>query len=239
LTGLDDPTDKAGRTPTAGTDPVLTGDGPPATAPGDGDFVRRVAAATALRRLGHALVAHEVDDETLALIASEAGRWSAALEDMPDRVRPPLDTTRSSGVTDTQGGGRSRFPDGIVTGQTNPMGMAGATVRQGNEAVLRATLGAAFEGAPGRAHGGTVATLFDEVMGFVASIHAAWAFTGRLTVTYRAPTPIGVELEVRARLHSRHGRKLRIDAEARADGAVVAEAEGVFIAVDPERFAAR
>ncbi len=214
-------------------DPTGTGAGP-------GAFADRVAAATALRRLGHALVGHEVDGETLAALASDAGRWAAAIEDMPGRVRAPLDPTRSSGVSDPpEMGGRSRFPDGIVTGQTNPMGMAGATVRDGDGAVLRATLGAAFEGAPGRAHGGTVATLFDEVMGFVASIHATWAFTGRLTVTYRAPTPIGVELEVRARLHSRHGRKLRVDAQATADGVVVAEAEGVFIAVDPERFAAR
>jgi len=70
----------------------------------------------------------------------------------------------------------------------------------------------------------------------VLSIHATPAYTGRLTVTYRAPTPLGVELEMRARLRSRHGRKLRIDAVARHGTAVIAQGEGLFIAVDPERF---
>jgi hypothetical protein len=48
-----------------------------------------------------------------------------------------------------------------------------------------------------------VAALFDEAMGFVLSINCTPAFTGRLTVTYRAPVPIGVPLEFRARLTSR------------------------------------
>jgi acyl-coenzyme A thioesterase PaaI-like protein len=117
------------------------------------------------------------------------------------------------------------------------MGAAADVERDGEEAVLRTTLGAAFEGAPGRAHGGIVAALFDEVMGFVLSVHATTAYTGNLTVTYRAPTPIGVELELRSRLRSRHGRKLRIVAEARHGETLVAEADGLFIAVDPARFA--
>ena len=41
---------------------------------------------------------------------------------------------------------------------------------------------------------------------------------------------------MRARLRSRHGRKLRIEAVARHGTAVVVESEGLFIAVDPERF---
>ena len=100
------------------------------------------------------------------------------------------------------GRGRTNFPYDIVTGKANPMGMAADITRDGDVAVLRIALGPAFEGAPGRAHGGAVAALVDEVMGFVLSIHATPAYTGRLTVTYRAPTPLGVELEIRARLRS-------------------------------------
>ena len=88
------------------------------------------------------------------------------------------------------------------------MGVAAETLRDGDDAVVRSTLGDAFEGAPGRAHGGMVAALFDEAMGFVLSIACTPAFTGRLTVTYRAPVPIGVPLEFRARLTGRDGRKL-------------------------------
>ena len=116
--------------------------------------------------------------------------------------------------------------------------MAADITREGDVAVLRITLGPAFEGAPGRAHGGAVAALMDEVMGFVLSIHATPAYTGRLTVTYRAPTPLGVEIEMRAKLHSRHGRKLRIEADAAPRPTLLAQGEGLFITVDPERFAA-
>lgn len=199
----------------------------------------RLRAAAAMRTLGHALVAHEVDDDTFDRISADVDRWVTAVEAAPQRVRSPFDMTREVFVVPPrQGGRRSNFPDCIVSGKANPMGMAADAIRDGHEAVMRTTLGAAFEGAPGRAHGGVVAALLDEVMGFVLSIHGTPAYTGRLIVTYRAPTPIGVELEMRARLHSRHGRKLRIDAQARAGGKLVAESEGLFVAVDPERFAA-
>ena len=96
------------------------------------------------------------------------------------------------------------------------MGIAARLWREGEEAVCQVTLGPAFEGAPGRAHGGVVAALFDETMGLVLSISSTPAFTGRLTVTYRAPTPLGEPLEVRARLAGRTGRKMTITAELTA-----------------------
>jgi acyl-coenzyme A thioesterase PaaI-like protein len=141
-------------------------------------------------------------------------------------------------VPPPDGRGRTNFPDDIVTGKANPLGMAADITRQGDVAVLRTTLGPAFEGAPGRAHGGTVAALMDEVMGFVLSIHATPAYTGRLTITYRAPTPLGVEIEMRAWLHSREGRKLQIEADAHHGTTLLAHAEALFITVNPEDFAA-
>lgn len=197
----------------------------------------RIAAATALRELGHSLVAHDVDDDAFEHITATVLGLLAEVEAAPARVRAPLDMVRA--IFDTpppDGAHHPKFPDSIVTGKANPMGLAANIGREGDEAVLRTTLGPAFEGAPGRAHGGTVAALLDEVMGFVLSIHGTPAYTGRLTVTYRAPTPIGVELKMRARLRSRHGRKLRIEAHALHAGSVIAHGEGLFIAVDPERF---
>jgi len=46
------------------------------------------------------------------------------------------------------------FSDSIVTGAANPMGLGGYLWREGDVAVQEVTLGKAFEGAPGRAHGG-------------------------------------------------------------------------------------
>ena len=74
----------------------------------------------------------------------------------------------------------------------------------------------AFEGAPGRAHGGIVAAAFDDVTGFVIGQLREPAFTGELTVRYLAPVPVDEPLEMRARLEGRERRKLFITAEARA-----------------------
>ncbi|MGH9090218.1 MAG: PaaI family thioesterase [Acidimicrobiales bacterium] len=128
------------------------------------------------------------------------------------------------------------FPDCVVSGRANPMGMDARLWREGHEAVCQVTLGAAFEGAPGRAHGGVVAALMDETMGLVMSISSTPAFTGRLTVTYRAPTPLGVPLEARARLAGQDGRKITVTGELRGAGRLLAQGEGLFIGVEPEHF---
>jgi len=197
----------------------------------------RVAASLALRRLGHAVVGHEVDDAVLERIEAmvnellpDVGRGaprSRPVDDMKRRLfdDPPPD-----------GGSMSHFPDCIVSGEANPMGVAIKVHREGAEAVAKVTLGPAFEGAPGRAHGGVVAAIFDDAMGFVLSMERTPAYTGRLTVSYLAPTPVGEELEFRARLRDRTGRKLFIDGTAYHGSARVAEAEGLFIVIPPERF---
>lgn len=207
------------------------GDGPASAA--------RLEAAGAMRRLGHAIVAHEVGDDLLAHITAQVETLLDTVEATPDRVRAPLDMVHAVFVVPPPDGrGRTNFPDDIVTGKANPLGIAADITREGEVAVLRTTLGPAFEGAPGRAHGGVVAALIDEVMGFVLSINATPAYTGRLTVTYRAPTPLGVEIEMRAKLHSRDGRKLRIEADAHHGTTLIAHGEGLFITVDPDSFVA-
>jgi len=70
----------------------------------------------------------------------------------------------------------------------------------------------------------------------VLSIVRTPAYTGKLVVSYRAPTPLGVELEFRGRLRSVEGRKLTIVGEATRDDQLIAEAEALFISVDPDHF---
>jgi acyl-coenzyme A thioesterase PaaI-like protein len=200
----------------------------------------RLNAAAAMRRLGHAIVGHEIDDDAFDRMTTAVEALAGQVESSPPRRRNARDMNSDLFVVAPAQGAAtgSRFADCIVTGPANPMGLAAQALRDGDDAVLRCTLGDAFEGAPGRAHGGVVAALFDEVMGFVLSIVGTPAFTGRLTVSYRAPVPIGVPLEFRARLTRRHGRKLLMVGEARRGDRLLAEAEALFVAVDPERFAA-
>lgn len=197
----------------------------------------RVRAATLLRRLGHAVVGHHVPDGTLDRLADAVEAVLPEIEAGPTRSRPANDMKRRLfEEAPPDGGSMDHFPDCVVSGDANPMGVAITVRRDGDDAVARVALGAAFEGAPGRAHGGIVAAIFDDTMGFVLSMEQTPAFTGWLKVTYRAPTPLGTPLEFRARLDHREGRKLTIVGEARDGDQVVAEAEALFIAIPPERF---
>lgn len=196
----------------------------------------RADAAAALRRLGHALMGHEVSVELLRRVARTADQVAADLEAGPPRQRDVLEAKRRMFDTDVPDGARVvHFDECFVSGPWNPMGMAIEVRREGDEAVAAVRLGPAFEGAPERAHGGIVAALFDDVLGYLLTLHRIPAFTGELTVRYLAPTPIGLPFTVRGRMLDREGRKLYLAGEAVADGATVATATGTFIAIAPER----
>ena len=78
---------------------------------------------------------------------------------------------------------------------------------------MEVSLGKAFEGAPGRAHGGIVAALIDETMGLVLAIHGLLAFTAQLDITFLSPRRSTSPSWRRARLHANEGRKLSVAAD--------------------------
>jgi len=101
------------------------------------------------------------------------------------------------------------------------------------ELVARCTLSAAHGGPPGRAHGGVVAALLDEVIGYSAFVAGAPGMSVALTVRFRSATPRDVPLEVRARLTRWEGRKRWATGEVLADGRITAEGECVLVAGAP------
>ena len=198
----------------------------------------RICAATALRALSHAIIAHDVDLDVLDDIARSAEGLLGPVEAAPDRTHPFRRVGSFAMPTPGEKGDEPThlFADSIVSGTANPMGMNATLWRDQGEAVMKVVLGPAHEGAPGRAHGGLVAALIDETMGLVLGIIQTPAFTGRLTVTYRAPTPLGVELTGTARVVEQKGRKISMTAEVHAGDTLIAEGEALFIAVAPEQF---
>ena len=62
--------------------------------------------------------------------------------------------------------------------------------------------------------------------------------TGSLTIRYRRPTPLLTELVFEAHVDRVEGRKIFTHGKLSANGVLTAEAEGLFIAVGQERFAA-
>ena len=133
-------------------------------------------------------------------------------------------------------GGRG-FEDRAVGGRSNPTSVELEVRYDNDDVVADVVLRRAFEGAPGRAHGGIVAAAFDDVTGFVIGQLQEPAFTGELTVRYLAPVPVDETLQIRARLDGRERRKLFISAELRAGDAVVATCRAIYITVDPSLFA--
>ena len=198
-----------------------------------GTEVEREAAAASLRALNHAFVAHDLADGVLVSITETANELARQADESPIRDRLALMRNR----TDPSVLGGEGFEDRAVGGSANPTSVD-LEVRFGNDEVIAdVVLRRAFEGAPGRAHGGIVAAAFDDVTGYVIGRVQQPAFTGELTVRYLAPVPVDETLEIRARLDTQERRKLFISAEMRNSEAVVATCHAIYITVDPSRFA--
>ncbi len=197
----------------------------------------RVLAAKALRDLGHAFVSHEIDEKLLTNIHTTIDKLLPTINRGEKRVRAISAMKRAafaSAPKDKES--IDHFPDCVVSGQENPLGIAASGFRDKDEAVINVTLGAAFEGAPNRAHGGIVAALFDDAMGMILNIIETPAFTGKLTINYLAPTPVGQQLEFRAKCDQIDGRKIYVSAKATHDKKVIATADAIFISVPQAKF---
>ena len=200
----------------------------------------RALAAGKLREIGHSFVASDLSDEQLHELILHLDAVATHVEGAPQRVRrvDPVAAERftmhAPGSSSTMS--RQLFADSIVSGSANPMGIGAELWSEDETAVMQVTLGKAFEGAPGRAHGGVVASLIDETMGVVLGIVKVLAFTAQLDITYRAPTPIGHPIRVTAWLTKHEGRKLYIDAKVEDGETLIASATALFISVDPQSF---
>lgn len=62
---------------------------------------------------------------------------------------------------------------------------------------------------------------------------APWCVTASMRIDYLAPTPIDAELELRARVRERKGRKRIVDCTVLAGGKVCARGEVIAVEVDP------
>lgn len=100
----------------------------------------------------------------------------------------------------------------------------------------RVRLGRAYEGPPNGVHGGVVAGLFDDLLGAAQRLSGRRGVTGRLTVRYRALTPVETELVLRASVDETTGRRTLCRATCHAGETLTAEAEALFIQVDFDRY---
>ncbi len=200
----------------------------------DTDASGRRAVAHELRVLAHSLVGRHASPRLLDEIAATTSAWNAQLAALPPRRRNVDDYLTDLGGDPAPGDEVRHFDDCPVCGESNPLAVRVPAWRDGDGALAKVRLDCAHQGVPGRSHGGVVAALFDDVMGFVISMRGLTAFQFELSIRYLKPTPIGTELEIRALPVERDGRRFIVDASIVADGVETATARGVHIVVDAQ-----
>jgi acyl-coenzyme A thioesterase PaaI-like protein len=83
-------------------------------------------------------------------------------------------------------------------------------------------------------HGGFLAGIFDEILGQAQSLSGRPGMTGKLSISYRAPTPLFTELTLRGWIERIEGRKIFTHATLHSGDTLCCEADGLFISMPEE-----
>lgn len=200
-------------------------------APGTWPAKRRLAAA--VRELMDSLCATDAPAEELLAIAEQVKASARRFANQPRMTNPP-------GVAESSlAAGMETFMDrSPLVGLANPLAAPLELSYDEATQVVQGSVffGNAYEGAPGCVHGGFVAAVFDEALGMTCGFTGSPGMTGQLTTRYRRPTPLKTPLRVEARIDRVDGRKIHNSGEIYAGDVRVAEAIGLFIAIDRTKF---
>ncbi len=146
----------------------------------------------------------------------------------------------------TNGGGeRKKQPTSrmcFVCGESNPAGIHVRFYEQADGSVLARFTGCDHhQGYPGRMHGGAITAVMDETMGRAIMTRYGddiWGVTAELTVRFRKPVPLGVELTAVGRITTEKTRLFEGAGELYLpDGSVAVEASGKFVKMELARIA--
>jgi acyl-coenzyme A thioesterase PaaI-like protein len=128
----------------------------------------------------------------------------------------------------------SEYQRCFACGARNDAGLGLVFWAEGDTVVTEYTPTPQFQGFPGVAHGGILATLLDETLSRTATAEGRWMMTGRLEIRYRNAAPLGRRLRVTARKTASRARMVQATGEivlADEPGSVIATAEGTFLPI--------
>ncbi len=95
----------------------------------------------------------------------------------------------------------------------------------------------AQSGAPGIAHGGAVATVVDDLLGYLLYVVRKPGVTRKLEVEYLKPVLLDRPYVLRGRVDSLDGRKIWVSCEGHdADGVLTFRGSGLFLEVSLDHF---
>ncbi len=128
----------------------------------------------------------------------------------------------------------------FVCGESNAAGVHVRFYEQEDCSVLaRFTATEHHQGYPGRMHGGVITAVIDETIGRAIMIRYGddtWGVTAELTVRFRQPVPLNVELTAIGRITNEARRIFEGTGELLLpDGSVAAEASGKYVKMDLSR----
>jgi acyl-coenzyme A thioesterase PaaI-like protein len=189
-------------------------------------------AGEALRRIIDGIISKHPEIDAMAALADQLETLADSFNDMPDKA-----VRTSFGHRISAEDVRDFIEFSPLTGAANPVAAPLKLWVDNGRALGSVTFGRSFEGAPGVVHGGFVAAIFDEVLGFAQGFSGKPGMTGTLTITYRAPTPLLTELRIEGSYDGTEGRKIRTSGRLYAGDTLLAEASGLFISLTDEQYA--
>ncbi|MCU1600974.1 MAG: Thioesterase superfamily protein [Frankiales bacterium] len=129
------------------------------------------------------------------------------------------------------------YPSCFGCGPESEYGLHLVTRLVGDELRATYTFSARHAGAPGIAHGGSVAALVDDLCGFSLFIIRKAAVTRKLEVEYLKPVLVGVPYDVVGKVDRIEGRKVFVSAEGTSpEGVLTFRGNALFLVVDLSHF---
>ena len=175
------------------------------------------------------LTRDDVTDEILLDAAAATDKLAAQIAGSPHEAKA---RGRRAPSERTHGDYLTRSP---IVGQVNPVAPPLEWEVRSGRIFGSGIYHAAYEGPPGYVHGGWIALTFDEILGMANVASGNPGMTGTLKVRYRRPTPLHKEVTFEGWTEKVEGRRITSLGTMSVDGVVTAEAEGLFIIIEPAK----
>ena len=122
----------------------------------------------------------------------------------------------------------------FVCGPYNAEGLHVRFETEGNGVRAQITLPPRFQGWRGTAHGGVVMMLLDEAMAYACGAQGERGVTASMQLRFRGPVPLGEPIVVVGTVTWKRRNVFGVESEVRrANGEVLATAEGSFVSMGP------
>jgi acyl-coenzyme A thioesterase PaaI-like protein len=193
---------------------------------------QRKRLAESIRHLTDAVLT--VEDATEEQLGTAGDMVEAAARHL-GRVPHPEDGTMTRGTwTRPHLDHGDYLPRSPLVGEVSPLAPPVEWEIVDDRIVAHGVYHAAYEGPPGYVHGGWVALTFDEMLGMANMASGHPGMTGTLKVRYLKPTPLHTRVELVGWTDRVEGRRIVSKGTMTVNGELTAEAEGLFVTINPK-----